>query len=226
MCRHRRQRQHRARRRLDPGHRPGPTRRHRHRRTRVAGVARQLGPGDRAARPSQPSAGRLHGFPGLVGLLARDDIEIVAENLDVDPATAALRSAGALDLVTEHRLEALESLATRVHQPGARRIVLRFCSVPTEMLGADHVSGVSVDRTRRHPERRRRIVTGGKPWPGGYVSGWIKRGPTGFIGTDKTCARETADALVDDFNAGLLPTPSGAGLRRPGSRRHPLFVLR
>ena len=37
-----------------------------------------------------------------------------------------------------------------------------------------------------------------------YVTGWIKRGPTGFIGTNKSCAQETVRALVADYNAGLL----------------------
>ncbi len=48
-----------------------------------------------------------------------------------------------------------------------------------------------------------------------YVAGWIKRGPTGFIGTNKTDAAETVDRLVEDFNAGLLPDPTGqASVRR------------
>ncbi|MEV5572134.1 FAD-dependent oxidoreductase [Spirillospora sp. NPDC052269] len=45
----------------------------------------------------------------------------------------------------------------------------------------------------------------GAPVPGTYVTGWIKRGPTGFIGTNKTCARETVRQLVADHNAGRLP---------------------
>lgn len=47
-----------------------------------------------------------------------------------------------------------------------------------------------------------RVVTGA------YVAGWIKRGPTGFIGTNKSCAMQTVGALVDDFNAGLLSNPA------------------
>ena len=42
---------------------------------------------------------------------------------------------------------------------------------------------------------------------GAYVAGWIKRGPTGFIGTNKSCSMETVSSLVDDFNAGLLTDP-------------------
>jgi ferredoxin--NADP+ reductase len=47
----------------------------------------------------------------------------------------------------------------------------------------------------------------GRAVPGTYVAGWIKRGPTGFIGTNKSCAAQTVRHLVDDFNAGLLSGP-------------------
>ena len=42
---------------------------------------------------------------------------------------------------------------------------------------------------------------------GAYVAGWIKRGPTGFIGTNKSCAAQTVHQLVDDYNAGVLTDP-------------------
>jgi ferredoxin--NADP+ reductase len=47
----------------------------------------------------------------------------------------------------------------------------------------------------------------GRPVRGSYVAGWIKRGPTGFIGTNKSCAFQTVQNLVDDYNAGLLTDP-------------------
>lgn len=50
---------------------------------------------------------------------------------------------------------------------------------------------------------------GGTVAAGVYVTGWIKRGPTGFIGTNKSCAQRTVTHLVEDFNARRLPTPSG-----------------
>jgi ferredoxin/flavodoxin---NADP+ reductase len=49
----------------------------------------------------------------------------------------------------------------------------------------------------------------GRPIAGLYVAGWIKRGPSGVIGTNKRCARETVAALFDDFVAGTLPRPRG-----------------
>ncbi len=52
--------------------------------------------------------------------------------------------------------------------------------------------------------------------PGAYVVGWIKRGPTGFIGTNKRCAQETVATLIDDYNAGLL-SPSAAPRAQPSA---------
>lgn len=43
--------------------------------------------------------------------------------------------------------------------------------------------------------------------PRTFVVGWIKRGPSGFIGTNKTCAQETVNALLNDYNSGLLHVP-------------------
>jgi ferredoxin--NADP+ reductase len=37
-----------------------------------------------------------------------------------------------------------------------------------------------------------------------YVAGWIKRGPTGIIGTNKKCAVETVTQLVADLDSGRL----------------------
>jgi ferredoxin--NADP+ reductase len=40
--------------------------------------------------------------------------------------------------------------------------------------------------------------------PGEYVSGWIKRGPSGIIGTNKKDATETVELLLEDARAGAL----------------------
>jgi ferredoxin--NADP+ reductase len=61
------------------------------------------------------------------------------------------------------------------------------------------------------PNEDGRVVNpgSGRPVPGTYVAGWIKRGPTGFIGTNKSCSFQTVQALVADFNAGTLADPVG-----------------
>jgi ferredoxin--NADP+ reductase len=44
----------------------------------------------------------------------------------------------------------------------------------------------------------------GRVEPGLYAAGWIKRGPTGVIGTNKKDATETVELLLEDARAGLL----------------------
>lgn len=62
------------------------------------------------------------------------------------------------------------------------------------------------------PSREGRVLDAadGREVPGLYVVGWIKRGPRGFIGSNKTCARETVNSLLADANEGRLPTPGPA----------------
>jgi ferredoxin/flavodoxin---NADP+ reductase len=50
----------------------------------------------------------------------------------------------------------------------------------------------------------------GEPLPGEYAVGWIKRGPSGVIGTNKKDAADTVARVVEDAEAGLL-----AGERPP-----------
>jgi ferredoxin--NADP+ reductase len=45
------------------------------------------------------------------------------------------------------------------------------------------------------------------PVAGTYVSGWIKRGPTGVIGTNKPDAAETVNAMASDVQEGRCPAP-------------------
>jgi ferredoxin--NADP+ reductase len=49
----------------------------------------------------------------------------------------------------------------------------------------------------------------GEPLPGVYTAGWIKRGPSGVIGTNKKCATDTVAQVLADLGAGRLPEPGG-----------------
>lgn len=42
--------------------------------------------------------------------------------------------------------------------------------------------------------------------PGVYVTGWLKRGPRGLIGTNKMCASETVACMLDDFSNSSIPS--------------------
>src|SRR6201982_4041946 len=59
----------------------------------------------------------------------------------------------------------------------------------------------------------------GGPLPGEYVAGWLKRGPTGVIGTNKSDAAETVRRLVDDLAGG--PGEGAVPLPRAGLLRYP-----
>ncbi|MEU3058179.1 FAD-dependent oxidoreductase [Streptomyces griseus] len=66
------------------------------------------------------------------------------------------------------------------------------------------------------PHTAGRVLRDGVPSPGEYVAGWIKRGPTGVIGSNRSCAKETVASLLEDA-AGLTLRPAAAD---------PLAVLR
>lgn len=71
--------------------------------------------------------------------------------------------------------------------------------------------GVPFDERRAViPNDRGRVLDrdGGVPVPGSYVAGWIKRGPSGVIGTNKPDAAETVGALLEDAERGALPEPT------------------
>jgi len=50
----------------------------------------------------------------------------------------------------------------------------------------------------------------GTPRRGEYAVGWIKRGPSGVIGTNKKCATDTVAALLEDLAGGRLAEPPEA----------------
>src|SRR5262245_37149015 len=60
-------------------------------------------------------------------------------------------------------------------------------------------------------DRGRVLGEDASPVPGLYCAGWIKRGPTGIIGTNKKDATETIDQLLADLDAGLVPVGNRDG---------------
>jgi ferredoxin--NADP+ reductase len=62
----------------------------------------------------------------------------------------------------------------------------------------------------------------GSPLPGEYVAGWLKRGPTGVIGTNKSDAAETIRCLLEDLAGLRVGTGEGdVQLPRAGLLRYP-----
>ena len=57
-----------------------------------------------------------------------------------------------------------------------------------------------------------RVMDGDTTLTGVYVAGWIKRGPTGIIGTNKKCAVGTVASVLADREAGLLTPADGSAV--------------
>ena len=169
--------------------------------------------------------------------LARlEDLGVVVPDLDLDVDLDQLgpdRRA-----LVAHKVRTLRRLnAAPVDGP---TMMFRFGVRPEEILGGDRVSGVRLsggealdcglvltsigyraeqltglpfDETRGViPNARGRVLD----HPGIYVTGWIKRGPSGGIGTNRWDADETAASIVEDYTSGRLSAPStgtGVGAR-------------
>jgi ferredoxin--NADP+ reductase len=83
------------------------------------------------------------------------------------------------------------------------------------------LDGVPFDeRSCTVPNSHGRVLSeAGQPLPGEYVAGWLKRGPTGVIGTNKADAAQTVQALLADLAGG--PDVGEGALPRPGLLRRP-----
>jgi len=105
---------------------------------------------------------------------------------------------------------------TGEHETLPAQMVLRsvgYQSVP--------LAGVPFDeRSSTVPNADGRVLgPGGEPLPGEYVAGWLKRGPTGVIGTNKSDAAQTVRSLLADLAGG--PGPGDVPLPRAGLLRYP-----
>jgi ferredoxin/flavodoxin---NADP+ reductase len=74
------------------------------------------------------------------------------------------------------------------------------------------LAGVPFDpSTGRVPHAEGRVIRDAGFSPDEYVTGWIKRGPTGVIGTNKSDAVETVTSLLADLHDGALQAHGRAG---------------
>ena len=123
----------------------------------------------------------------------------------------------------DERVEAVEVVTNRL-EPDGRGSVRAVATDETEVLPAGIVfrsvgyRGVPLpgtpfdEATGTMPNTDGRVLDdSGAPIPGVYAAGWIKRGPTGVIGTNKKDAVETVDLLLEDAHAGILPRTGGQG---------------
>ncbi len=103
----------------------------------------------------------------------------------------------------------LKARATEEHETIDAGIVFRsigYRGVPIEGVPFDEWKGAIPNEEGRVIDPREQHAI-----PGEYVVGWIKRGPSGVIGTNKRDAQETIDRLVEDLHEGRLPEPPADG---------------
>jgi len=122
-----------------------------------------------------------------------------------------------VEIVGDERVEAVEIVRNRLEADSSGRVVavptdereIIPCGLVFRSVGYHGVPlpGVPYDeRTGTIPNDGGRVLgPDGRPIPGLYCAGWIKRGPTGVIGTNKKDATETVDLLLEDARAGALP---------------------
>ncbi|MGD9921010.1 MAG: FAD-dependent oxidoreductase [Pseudorhodoplanes sp.] len=126
-----------------------------------------------------------------------------------------------LRLCGERAVEAIELTRNRLEGDAFQQIAVADgstrrldCGLVFRSVGyrGEPMPGAPFDmRSRTIPNVRGRCVEGGGTIPGLYVTGWIKRGPTGIIGTNRADSVETVAAVLEDFQ-GTPPHP------KPGSR--------
>jgi ferredoxin--NADP+ reductase len=109
--------------------------------------------------------------------------------------------------IVRNRLEADSAGRIRAVPTDEREVIP--CGIVFRSVGYHGVplSGVPFDATTgTMPNAGGRVLDErGEPIPGLYAAGWIKRGPTGVIGTNKKDATETVDLLLEDARAGAIP---------------------
>lgn len=78
------------------------------------------------------------------------------------------------------------------------------------------IPGVPFDANRATiPHKDGRVLDGNDvAVPGLYVAGWIKRGPSGVIGTNRACSVETSEVILSDLQALRETSHSNKGARR------------
>ena len=132
-----------------------------------------------------------------------------------------------VEIQGESKVEGLTLERTRLDASGRMAGTGQYETVPVQMVlrsvGYQSVPLPGVpfdDRSHTVPNADGRVLGPDRqPLPGEYVAGWLKRGPTGVIGTNKSDASQTVRALLADLAGG--PGPDDAPLPRAGLLRLP-----
>jgi len=171
------------------------------------------------------SEAELAGASNIVGRNVEILRELAARRPAGKPRVVRLRFQGSpVTVLGDERVEALEIVHNRLEADSSGRVravatderEVIPCGIVFRSVGYHGVAlpGVPFDETSGTiPNTDGRVLGGdGIPVPGVYCAGWIKRGPTGVIGTNKKDAAETVELLLEDARNGALPKPSGRSI--------------
>ncbi|MBB4135205.1 ferredoxin--NADP+ reductase [Gordonia humi] len=198
---------------------------------------------------TNPEMMALRHLPGVDFLIDLDEVAI-------DPVTAELLDSPTVDSSLTTKVRVARDVADQAPNGARKRLVLRYLTSPTEIVGTDRVEAVKVVRNRLEPGPDGSVIAtptdetetidaslvlravgyrgvevpgvpfdesrgtvpniggrvteagGTEPIAGLYTTGWAKRGPSGVIGTNKKCAIDTVDCLLQDYSGGGLGEPA------------------
>jgi ferredoxin--NADP+ reductase len=132
-----------------------------------------------------------------------------------------------VEVTGTERVSGLTVERTRLDEQGRFTGTGEHETIPAQMVfrsvGYQSVplAGVPFDEnTATVPHAEGRVLgPDGAPLPGEYVAGWLKRGPTGVVGTNKSDAAGTVRSLLADLSARAAGQGSDAGSGAGPSRR-------
>ncbi len=196
--------------------------------------------------------------PEIKELGELDDASVIVAQSEVtlDPVSRQYVDSG-VDRVASKNVEILKGFAAQGDTGKPRKIIMRFCVSPVEIIGTDKVEAIKLVKNELVPNEKGdlkakptdqfetipvglvfrsvgykgqtvpdvpfddwsgtipnnlgRVLTApktGEQVVGEYAVGWIKRGPSGIIGTNKPDSVETVNSLLEDFHAGKVLTPA------------------
>ncbi len=196
--------------------------------------------------------------PEIKELGELDDASMIVapDEVLLDPVSRQYVDSGE-DKVATKNVEILKGFAAQGDTGKPRKIIMRFCVSPVEIIGNGKVEAIKIvknalvadekgnlkaqptdqfetipvglvfrsvgyhgvalpdvpfdEKKGVIPNLLGRVLTmskTGEQVVGDYVVGWIKRGPSGIIGTNKPDSVETVNSLLEDVKAGKVLTPA------------------
>jgi ferredoxin--NADP+ reductase len=186
--------------------------------------------------------------PELEEFAHLNHVDIVVDGDELTPELASILENTSWE--NKRKAKTLVKLKASSTGQAKKRIVFKFLSSPSELVGTNKVEQVNITRNTFEgttldnlklittneketidaglvfrsigyrgealdnlpfddtkgiiPNKNGRVVQGQDIMAGVYVTGWIKRGPRGVIGSNKKCARDTVYSLLEDYRSGKL----------------------